>query len=303
MKRFLTIALAGSMLVGCSTAHNTKVRDRIAEEYGDGDGRKTVIVKHKSELIKEQRVQVEKPKFQPKETTIVKAEKKEEFIATSSVSVSKNTVEQYIDLYADAAMESMKQYGIPASIKLAQAILESGSGNGTLCRTANNHFGIKCKEEWTGETVNHTDDAPDECFRKYSSALESFNDHSEFLANRVYYKNLFTLDQSDYSAWAKGLKKAGYATDPRYPQKLISIIERYKLYEYDRQVLDAGYTAPVRTTTLTSNFSDAASAYVVQPGDTLYAISQKFNATIDEIKRLNNLSGNTISVGQQLRVQ
>lgn len=303
MKRFLTIVLAGFMLVGCSTAHNTKVRDRIAEEYGDGNGRKTVIVKHKSELIKEQRVQVEEPEFQPKETTIAKAEKKEEFIATSSVSVSKNTVEQYIDLYADAAMESMKQYGIPASIKLAQAILESGSGNGTLCRTANNHFGIKCKEEWTGETVNHTDDAPDECFRKYSSALESFNDHSEFLANRVYYKNLFTLDQSDYSAWAKELKKAGYATDPRYPQKLISIIERYKLYEYDRQVLDAGYKAPVRTTTLTSNFSDAASAYVVQPGDTLYAISQKFNATIDEIKRLNNLSGNTISVGQQLRVQ
>ena len=138
-------------------------------------------------------------------------------------------------------------------------------------------------------------------FRKYNSALDSYNDHSEFLANRSFYRNLFTLDKSDYKAWANGLKKAGYATDPRYPQKLISIIERYRLFEYDRQVLDSGYSAPLRTT-MATNFSNTATTYVVQSGDTLYAISQRFNTTADEIKQLNGLSGSAISIGQILKV-
>lgn len=301
MKKVLSVLFTGLILVSCSAAHNTKVKESIAKEYGNGDKKRKVIVKTTSQIKKEKAsVIIEKTIAEKPAKPLLN--KTETLIATSNVNVSKNTVEDYIALYAPLAVESMKTYGIPASIKLAQGILESGSGNGTLCRTANNHFGIKCKEEWTGETVNHTDDAPNECFRKYPSALESFNDHSEFLANRSFYRNLFTLDKSDYSAWAKGLKKAGYATDPRYPQKLISIIERYKLYEYDRQVLDAGYTAPIQAPVLTSNFPEAT-AYVVQPGDTLYAISRKFNATVDEIKRLNNLSGNNLSVGQQLRVQ
>lgn len=223
-------------------------------------------------------------------------------MATSTITTTKNTIEDYITLYAPLAVESMKNYGIPASIKLAQGILESGSGNGTLCRTANNHFGIKCKEEWTGESVAHTDDAPDECFRKYPSALDSYNDHSEFLANRSFYRNLFTLDKSDYKAWANGLKKAGYATDPRYPQKLISIIERYKLYEYDRIALNSGYV-PVTSVVAVNSSATVTQDYVVQPGDTLFAISQKFNSSIDRIRALNNLSGNTISVGQRLIVQ
>lgn len=288
------------MLVGCSAAHNNQVRNKISEKYGDNNPKRKVIVQKKSETIQNSQRVVEKPVSTKEKNPVVKKEETETLIATSKINVSRNTVEDYISLYSDAAMESMKMYGIPASIKLAQGILESGSGNGTLCRTANNHFGIKCKEEWTGDRVAHTDDAPDECFRKYNSALESYNDHSEFLANRSFYRNLFTLDKSDYKAWARGLKQAGYATDPRYAQKLISIIERYRLFEYDRQVLDSGYTVPLRTT-MATNFSNT-STYIVQPGDTLYGISRKFNTHIEAIKQLNGLSSNTLSVGQALKV-
>ena len=297
MKKVLSVLFTGLILMSCSAAHNTKVKEKIAKEYGNGDNKKKVVVKTTSAIKKENTPVAETKPAKP----LLEKDDSETLIATSKVNVSKNTVEDYIDLYSGAAMQSMRTYGIPASIKLAQGILESGSGNGTLCRTANNHFGIKCKEEWTGETVSYTDDAPDECFRKYHSALESYNDHSEFLAHRAYYKNLFTLDKSDYSAWAKGLKKAGYATDPRYAQKLIDIIERYKLYEYDREVLNSGYVAPIRTAEPT-NITETISDYVVQPGDTLYAISLKFNSTVDEIKQMNNMSDNTLSIGQILKV-
>jgi len=291
--------------MSCNAAHNTKVKEKIAKEYGNGDNKKKKVVVTTASAVKKENTPVAEPKPAKPAKPLLEKDDSETLIATSKVNVSKNTVEDYIDLYSGAAMQSMKTYGIPASIKLAQGILESGSGNGTLCRTANNHFGIKCKEEWTGETVSHTDDAPDECFRKYHSAMESYNDHSEFLANRVYYKNLFTLDKSDYSAWAKGLKKAGYATDPRYPQKLISIIERYKLYEYDQKVLGSNYQfVPMKTKeVVATNYGAQAQTYTVQAGDTLFAICQKFNSSVDHIKQLNNLSGNAISVGQNLRVQ
>lgn len=302
MKKLVTLLFTGFILMSCSAAHNAKVKEKIAQEYGDGDKKKKVTVKTRSEIEKDKTPVVASKTIseKPNKPLLNKSET-ETLVATSTITTTKNTIEDYITLYAPLAVESMKNYGIPASIKLAQGILESGSGNGTLCRTANNHFGIKCKEEWTGESVAHTDDAPDECFRKYPSALESYNDHSEFLANRSFYRNLFTLDKSDYKAWANGLKKAGYATDPRYPQKLISIIERYKLYEYDRIALNSGYV-PVTSVVAVNSSATVTQDYVVQPGDTLYAISRKFNATVDEIKRLNNLSGNNLSVGQNLRV-
>lgn len=289
--------------MSCSAAHNAKVKEKIAQEYGDGDKKKKVTVITRSEIEKDKTPIVASKTIseKPNKPLLNKSET-ETLVATSTITTTKNTIEDYITLYAPLAVESMKNYGIPASIKLAQGILESGSGNGTLCRTANNHFGIKCKEEWTGESVAHTDDAPDECFRKYPSALDSYNDHSEFLANRSFYRNLFTLDKSDYKAWANGLKKAGYATDPRYPQKLISIIERYKLYEYDRIALNSGYV-PVTSVVAVNSSATVTQDYVVQPGDTLFAISQKFNSSIDRIRALNNLSGNTISVGQRLIVQ
>ena len=303
MKKLVTLLFTGFILMSCSAAHNAKVKEKIAQEYGDGDKKKKVTVKTRSEIEKDKTPIVASKTIseKPNKPLLNKIET-ETLVATSTITTTKNTIEDYITLYAPLAVESMKNYGIPASIKLAQGILESGSGNGTLCRTANNHFGIKCKEEWTGESVAHTDDAPDECFRKYPSALDSYNDHSEFLANRSFYRNLFTLDKSDYKAWANGLKKAGYATDPRYPQKLISIIERYKLYEYDRIALNSGYV-PVTSVVAVNSSATVTQDYVVQPGDTLFAISQKFNSSIDRIRALNNLSGNTISVGQRLIVQ
>lgn len=303
MKKLVTLLFTGFILMSCSAAHNAKVKEKIAQEYGDGDKKKKVTVKTRSEMEKDKTPIVASKTISEKPNKpLLNKNETETLVATSTITTTKNTVEDYISLYSEAAMESMRNYGIPASIKLAQGILESGSGNGTLCREANNHFGIKCKDEWTGETISHTDDAPDECFRKYSSALDSYNDHSEFLANRSFYRNLFTLDKNDYSAWAKGLKKAGYATDPKYAQKLISIIERYKLYEYDRVALNSGYV-PVTSVVAVNSSVTVTQDYVVQPGDTLFAISQKFNSSIDIIRALNNLSGNIISVGQRLIVQ
>jgi hypothetical protein len=148
------------------------------------------------------------------------------------------STEQYIETYKEIAIEKMREYKIPASITLAQGILESGSGNSDLARKANNHFGIKCHKGWTGKTYFQTDDAPNECFRSYKNAEESFNDHSLFLTQRERYAGLFLLDISDYKAWAAGLKKAGYATNPRYPELLITIIEKYNLSAYDKLVLD-----------------------------------------------------------------
>lgn len=143
------------------------------------------------------------------------------------------TDDQYIQNFAKYAVEEMELYKIPASIKLAQGILETGGGQSRLAREGKNHFGIKCKENWTGKTMKHTDDAPNECFRVYNDPRESYRDHSIFLATRKYYTGLFSLDMKDYKAWAHGLKKAGYATNPRYAYILIDRIERYKLYEFD----------------------------------------------------------------------
>lgn len=144
---------------------------------------------------------------------------------------------QYIDSYKSVAMEEMRRSGIPAAIKLAQGILETQSGNGWLVLNSNNHFGIKCKNNWVGQTVHYDDDEKQECFRKYTSAQESWRDHSEFLRNNPRYKFLFDLNPEDYKAWAYGLKTAGYATSRTYPQQLIQIIERYNLQQYNAQAL------------------------------------------------------------------
>lgn len=142
--------------------------------------------------------------------------------------------ELYIQTYARFAVEEMELYKIPASITLAQGILETGNGQSDLAQYANNHFGIKCKDEWVGERMYHDDDLKGECFRKYSSVRESYRDHSLFLANRSYYKKLFYLDEKDYKAWAFGLKQAGYATNSKYAYILINLIERYHLDQFDQ---------------------------------------------------------------------
>lgn len=141
--------------------------------------------------------------------------------------------QQYIDQYKDLAIEQMKKYRIPASITLAQGVFESGAGRSDLARKGNNHFGIKC-HGWQGRTVRANDDAPNECFRAYDNAWQSYEDHSRFLVNSSRYRKLFSLSITDYRGWARGLKAAGYATNPRYADKLIELIELYKLHQYDR---------------------------------------------------------------------
>lgn len=140
--------------------------------------------------------------------------------------------QQYIDQYKDIAIEQMKRWKVPASITLAQGLFESGAGQSDLARRANNHFGIKC-HGWKGRTTYHDDDARNECFRAYDTAFDSFEDHSRFLATGRRYRDLFSLDITDYKGWARGLKAAGYATNPQYANRLIDLIQLYKLYKYD----------------------------------------------------------------------
>ncbi|MCM4159564.1 LysM peptidoglycan-binding domain-containing protein [Antarcticibacterium flavum] len=207
-----------------------------------------------------------------------------------------DVVEEYIDTYAAIAQEEMRLYKIPASITLAQGILESGAGRGDLTRRANNHFGIKC-HEWTGDRVYHDDDRSQECFRKYNDPKFSYRDHSLFLAERRRYAALFDLEISDYKGWAKGLRAAGYATDRLYPNKLIDLIERYQLYNYDNEVLGV---QPRRSNNPVAR--SAGTRHVVQKGDTLYSIAKRYNTTVELIQRQNNLNSTNISIGQELSV-
>lgn len=154
-------------------------------------------------------------------------------ILNSNLFAQRISPDEYINAYREIAIAEMKRSGIPASVTLAQGILETEAGNSDLVKKSNNHFGIKCKSTWTGESVKHTDDAPNECFRKYSNPADSYKDHSDYLKTSPRYASLFELDPSDYKGWAYGLKKAGYATNPKYPQIVINNIERYNLQQYD----------------------------------------------------------------------
>ncbi len=202
--------------------------------------------------------------------------------------------QEYILTFADKAVDEMHKHKIPASITLAQGVLESGSGRSELALKSNNHFGIKCHKGWKGNRVSHDDDAKGECFRKYQDPRKSYEDHSAFLTSRKRYAGLFRLRPTDFTGWAYGLKKAGYATDPRYPQKLITIINTYKLYEYD--LIENPYThnevSEIQTIT--------ASYYTVKKGDTLYSIAKRNKMSVEQLKAKNGLIGNTIVIGQEL---
>lgn len=222
-----------------------------------------------------------------------------ELEATSTVKTYAEEIKAYVENYKDVAMNNMKNHGIPASIILAQGILESGAGKGKLALAANNHFGIKCHKEWTGESVKHDDDAAQECFRKYEFPSESYRDHSLFLTSRPRYSSLFKLDKGDYESWAKGLKAAGYATDVKYPEKLIGLIERFELYKYDNEVLSRDFK-PTKKEVIVAQGGDY---YTIQQGDTLYSLSKRFKLTVEDLKKLNNMSDNTISIGQQIKIK
>ena len=226
--------------------------------------------------------QNDKPK---KEKKVKRSKPKNKKVKKIALAPRISNIEDYVKVYSEIAMDEMIQFGIPASITLSQGILESGIGKGTLAVEANNHFGIKC-HDWNGKKIYHDDDEEQECFRKYDNPEYSYRDHSLFLSTRGRYSFLFELRKDDYRQWAKGLKKAGYATDPKYPQKLIDLIERYELYKYDNIVL-----------------KKKNKLYKVKKGDTLYSISKKFNMSMEVIIKTNDLQGKKVKVGQTLKVK
>jgi flagellum-specific peptidoglycan hydrolase FlgJ len=241
----------------------------------------------------------QKPTSKPTSKPVDTKGKELELEATSKVKTYDEEIKLYIASFQEIAKNNMKTHKIPASITLAQGILESGAGKGTLAQAANNHFGIKCHTGWTGESVKHDDDAAQECFRKYTHPAESYNDHSLFLTSRSRYESLFNLDNGDYEGWAKGLKAAGYATDVKYPDKLIGIIERYELYKFDNEVLQRNFIPTKKNPDVVLS----EGAYTVQQGDTLYSLSKKFNLSVEELKKLNNLSENAINIGQIIKIK
>lgn len=220
----------------------------------------------------------------------------------------------YVEKYKEIAISEMNRYGIPASIKLAQALLESGNGNSYLATKANNHFGIKCGGVWKGKSITRPDDHINDCFRVYESPEQSFRDHSEFLL-RKRYSDLFLLNKNDYKGWAKGLKAAGYATNPRYPDLLIDMIERYELYQFDRietrvekekrevivekEIIHNTIEVPVAQTEQVKS-PVAMRIHEVQGKDTLYSLSKIYGISVDQIKELNGLIDTNLSVGQLL---
>ncbi len=225
------------------------------------------------------------------------------------------TASDYIERYKDIAVEEMSKSGIPASITLAQGLLESGNGNGELARQANNHFGIKCNTTWTGPTILKDDDAKGECFRVYNDPEESYRDHSEFL-KRQRYAFLFELNRNDYKGWAYGLKQAGYATNPRYAELLIGIIERYDLTQYDKAesntiakvnreekiLQEISKEAYVKQQVEPEKAPVAMKIYEVKQGDTLFSISRRFGISVDDMKILNSIQGTDLKLGQLLLV-
>ena len=202
--------------------------------------------------------------------------------------------QQYIDQYKDIAIEQMMRYHIPASITLAQGLLESGAGRSELTRNSNNHFGIKCNNNWTGRRTYHDDDAKNDCFRVYDSAYDSYEDHSKFLSGNQRYRPLFQLKPTDYKGWAKGLKACGYATSPVYAEKLVEIIQLYKLYQYDSA---KGYDHFMAQRTKDQNPNGASlhtikifnkNYYIIaRRGDTFKSIGQEVGISYRKIAKYN----------------
>lgn len=219
------------------------------------------------------------------------------------------TAEEYINQYKGFAISEMKRMGVPAAITLAQGLLETQNGNSDLVKISNNHFGIKCKSTWTAETVSHDDDAPGECFRKYSSAEDSYRDHSNFLRGNSRYDFLFKLNPADYKAWAYGLQKAGYATNPRYPAILIKNIEKYNLEQYTLEAVDevpvfdaSKYKDDPIANSITAKQEDdsdfetprnlrinGSKALYVPKGTSLLAIASENHISLEKLLTINDL--------------
>lgn len=240
---------------------------------------------------------------------------------------------KYIEHYAALAVKEMERTGVPASIKIAQGIHETNAGKSDLVLKSNNHFGIKCKSNWTGEKVYHNDDEEGECFRKYDNATASYLDHSDYLKSQPRYAFLFDYDANDYAAWAWGLKKAGYATNPIYAQTLIKYIEAYHLNELNKFAENEedqdlkNYLETIRNRPLdiveNSNKSiepeekyrstkpakeksekriRVKKTHVVKKGESLYSLSKKYSTTVDVLKKVNHLKKEALQVGQKIKI-
>lgn len=229
-------------------------------------------------------------------------------LAPSAWSSSRISTAEYVSTYKEMAIENMRRTGIPASITLAQGILESGSGNSKLAKEGNNHFGIKCHKSWTGESMRYDDDLEQECFRVYSSPLESFLDHSEFLTKRGRYSFLFELDPLDYKAWAHGLKKAGYATAPDYAWVLIRLIKKYELNKFDSE------GSPLLAAKRKAEEDEKAGIGVIQingintvilgNGQDLTDVSKNTGIPVKRLKRYNEVSNHmSLGAGQNVFLQ
>jgi LysM repeat protein len=190
------------------------------------------------------------------------------------------SAEQYIEQYKDLAIREMKRMGVPAAITLAQGLLETESGNSVLLKKSNNHFGIKCKTNWTGNGVSHDDDATGECFRTYKDAEDSYRDHSNFLRGNDRYAFLFKLNPADYKSWAYGLKKAGYATNPKYPAILIRHIEQYNLQQYTEIAL-----TPAESTVAVNSVK----CIVAKKGTSLLAIATLYDIQLSKLLHYNDM--------------
>jgi len=249
-----------------------------------GAGRKVQIRSAQTPATQQSKPQVSKPK---------KAQVLPEKKPTPALTNSQRAA-LYIETFAPVAREEMRQYRIPASITLAQGLLESGFGQGRLAVEANNHFGIKCHQSWTGKTITHDDDRKGECFRVYDNPRESYRDHSLFLKNRSRYAFLFKYSPQNYKAWARGLKKAGYATDPKYPEKLIQLIDRFDLTRFDAK--GKVRKSSIETPTIDKN----TKTITVQQGDTLYGLARKHGIEVEALMRKNRLKENAIYPGQVL---
>lgn len=221
---------------------------------------------------------------------------------STMANAQREKVQNYVNQYKDLAMAEMRRTGVPASITLAQAILESQSGESKLAQKSNNHFGIKCKTEWTGEKTYHDDDLRQECFRVYPTVEDSFKDHSDFLKNREYYTALFKLDPTDDKGWAYGLKKAGYATEKTYPTRLLKLIEDFELHQYSVQVLEnkdlpknnerveTKLTTPTNTPIVKSS---AVTSMPVNNSPRLRVINQTKPPVVEEQEKMDSLVNQT----------
>lgn len=223
----------------------------------------------------------------------------------------------YIEQYKQTAIDEMRKTGIPASITLSQACLESDDGNSWVAKEAHNHFGIKCGMNWTGEKVYKDDDSPNECFRKYASVKESFDDHSSYLLTTKRYSPLFQLDSRDYKAWAQGLKDVGYATNPQYAEMLIKIIEDFQLYKYDEAVKASAVSnsSPGKGKTATEDWNVSLTKHevkqnndinyiLIKDGDSFETLAKEFDIWVWQILKYNELTKDSVlKLGQVLYIQ